>query len=68
MSSGTTTSGTVAFNLPAGFRPLYNELFEVDLFGGGHGRLDVDPSGNIVIRVAHASRTALSNISFSTVA
>jgi phage minor structural protein len=42
------TMGTAAFVLPAGFRPSYRKIFTV-LTAGGVGRVDVDPSGNVLI-------------------
>lgn len=63
---GTATSGTVLFNLPAGYRPFGTEVFSV-LNGGNNGRrLDILANGNVTINASDYANSwiALSGISF----
>jgi hypothetical protein len=48
---GLVKSGNVAlpiFTLPAGYRPVETHIFAPKIAGGGVGRLDVQPGGNVV--------------------
>ncbi|MDD9148165.1 SGNH/GDSL hydrolase family protein [Sporolactobacillus sp. CQH2019] len=46
---GTTTAGTILFNIPAGFRPYIDRWFLVDS-NGGTCRVTVSPGGNVVLQ------------------
>lgn len=64
IKSGTVTSGTVLFTLPAGFRPLETLIFPVDS-NNAHGRVNVQANGDVVIILGNATHLSLSGISFA---
>jgi hypothetical protein len=61
--SGTVTGGTVIGNLPAGYRPSLEMMFEVSS-ADAFGRIDILPNGNIVIGAANVAWLSLDNINF----
>lgn len=61
---GTGTSGTVLLALPEGFRPRSQEIFGA-YADGQLARVDVRPSGEVVLRSNHGSNLSLSGIRFS---
>ncbi len=61
--NGTTTAGTVIANLPAGYRPKERILTSC-VANAAYCRIDVQPNGNIEVRVVSATWTSLDNISF----
>lgn len=63
IKSGTTTIGTVLATLPAGYRPLEKQIFTTDA-GDALGRIDVYPTGDIVLQAGSATWTSLDAISF----
>lgn len=68
IKGGTTTSGTIIFTLPAGYRPLEKQNFVVGCFDGASyqfAQVDVDSSGNVRIEYAPGNGfLSLSGISF----
>jgi|SRR6478736_8349306 len=66
IKSGTTAAVTTVFTLPPGFRPLYNEVFPVDIDPQVHGRVDVYADGRVAVIVSSATYTSLSGIRFRT--
>jgi hypothetical protein len=65
IKNGTVTGGTTLATLPSGYRPKERLLFQVHT-AGGIGRMDILPTGVILITLANASYTALDNIYFLT--
>ena len=61
--NGATSSGTIIFTLPVGYRPSYREIFTVNI-DGGSGRIDVLADGSVMLQIASAGYTSLSGISF----
>jgi|GEM_PF-1856248 len=57
------TINTAAFNLPAGYRPAYRELF-VSLTSTGIGRCDVDAAGNVIAYQGGTAWFSLDGMSF----
>lgn len=56
--------GTIISNLPAGFRPLATELFDV-ITDAGQGRVDIDSSGNMTLISGGTAWVAFSGLNFS---
>jgi hypothetical protein len=71
MKNGTTTSGTIAGSLPAGYRPSGHEMF-LQPHASGYLRMDVEADGDIIVRTLSgggsisSSFVSLAGISFST--
>lgn len=63
IKSGTTTPGTVLFTLPKTFRPEFIVLIDT-ISNNLIGRVDVEPSGDVVIRAGSNTWLSLDNISF----
>lgn len=64
ISGGTTTDGTVLFNLPAGFRPSASAQYPVAAgSSSGTMRVEVQSSGNVVLRTPVVSPFSI-NFSF----
>lgn len=59
----TGVSGTVAFTLPAGYRPQEAEIFAV-VANGALGVVTVNPDGTVLISTGSATYTTLSGITF----
>lgn len=64
--NGTVTNGTRICQLPEGYRPDSQLIFQVAENGSTAGRIDVRPDGQIVVVAADAGWTNLSTISFPT--
>lgn len=58
VKSGTTTVGTVFFNLPSGYRPAQSAIFPVYM-DGGTGFIKVLATGDVTVTLASAVATAL---------
>jgi hypothetical protein len=67
VSGGTNTTGTIIFNLVAGYRPSAYEIFRADAVGSGAG-VKIGTNGNVVIDTPGSSNAYLSlcGISFAT--
>ncbi|MEY2512003.1 MAG: hypothetical protein QOE26_2766 [Verrucomicrobiota bacterium] len=67
VSGGTNTTGTIIFNLAAGYRPSAYEIFRADAVGSGAG-VKIGTNGNVVIDTPGSSNAYLSlcGISFAT--
>jgi hypothetical protein len=63
LKSGTTTQGTVLFNLPPGYRPAKVAMFAAR-HNTGTGRIDVRTNGDVVYFVGDAGWTSLANVTF----
>ena len=61
---GTGTSGTVAFNLPSGYRPPQDMYFPVLLAGAALGYVLIDTGGDVYITRGAAAHAHLNGISF----
>lgn len=61
--SGTATAGTTIGNLPPGFRPLARVLYGV-ASNGAYGRLDIYPTGELVINAGSNAWFSLDNVTF----
>lgn len=61
---GTTTNGTVIGNLPVGYRPAERMLYAVETSANVNGRIDVLPTGDVVIVNGSSSWIAMDNIRF----
>lgn len=61
--SGTATSGTVIANLPAGYRPARNLIFQ-NATNGAAGRVDIQTNGNIVFQIGSNVWFSLDDINF----
>lgn len=61
--SGTTTAGTTIATLPAGYRPSSRLIFEV-VNNSAASRVDVYPTGQVIIQTGGNVWLALDNISF----
>lgn len=59
----TGSSGTVAFTLPAGYRPSTQMAFPVDA-NGSHGLVYVEPDGDVLISTGSSTVTHLNGIRF----
>ena len=57
-------NGTIAFTLPAGYRPAYRQLHVVSTNPNVAGRVDVDTSGNVIIVSGDPGWVGLDSISF----
>lgn len=65
IKSGTVTNGTIIATLPAGFRPTKTVLTDTICSGVVFCRLDIDSSGNIIVRAGvSAVWTSMDNITF----
>jgi hypothetical protein len=64
IKNGTTTSGTVIFTLPTGYRPLNRMAFPVASGSGTLGRIDVLPTGDVIIDFGSNSFLYLSPVIF----
>jgi hypothetical protein len=65
IKDGTTTSGTVLFTLPAGFRPPTTATFIVPISPDGtSGLIEVATNGDVIARLVSATYTGLWGISF----
>lgn len=62
-----TGSDTTIATLPSGYRPPAGVIFAVDT-NTGHGRVDIDSSGVIVLSAGGSNNVSLSGIFFSTTA
>ncbi|RYU94236.1 Kelch repeat-containing protein [Emticicia agri] len=63
IKDGTTTSSTVLFNLPVGYRPAEISVFAV-LNGASYGRVDIFPNGDVKIISGGNTFLSLDGISF----
>jgi hypothetical protein len=64
VKSGTTTSGTVVANLPAGFRPKDRTLLGSVCSPNVYCRVDVFPNGNVELQASNATYTSLDSVVF----
>lgn len=65
VANGITTSGTVIFNLPLGYRPEAREIHNVLCGGDTIGRVDVYPDGNVAVHLcSNNTYLSLAGISF----
>lgn len=63
IKSGTATSGTVIFNLPVGYRPATDIIFQ-NITNTAPGRVDISSSGNVRFEVGSNAWYSLDGISF----
>lgn len=63
IKSGTTTSGTLLFTLPAGMRPDYTLAFPV-MSGTGVGRIEILTNGQVLFMAGEATFVSLDGIRF----
>ena len=63
IKNGTTTPGTVLFTLPKTFRSEFIVLIDT-ISNNLIGKVDIEPSGDVVIRVGSNTWLSLDNISF----
>jgi hypothetical protein len=63
MKTGTIASGTILFNLPAGYRPLTSHRFLAYLSGGTVGLIEVVASGDV--KAASALNATITAYTFS---
>src|SRR4030066_812363 len=61
INSGTLTSGTPLFRLPAGYKPLNTLLINVQS-NGALGRMDINANGDVTIVAGTAGWTSIDNI------
>lgn len=67
IQGGSASGSTPVFTLPAGYRPLANKYFVVQVANGstpGTGYMEVHADGTVYITVAGTSWTALDQIQF----
>lgn len=67
MRSGTTTNGTVLFNLPAGYRPSHQVMMFVSTNNGSTdvmGRVDVLANGNVVAVTVYSAYVSFNGSGF----
>lgn len=65
LRGGTATNGTVIATLPAGYRPSAVEIFDVASTDGNWGRVDVYPTGEVIVReYINPTWVGLESISF----
>lgn len=69
IKNGTVGGGVPIFTLPAGYRPLHQHLFGImtDTAGPILGRLDIAPTGDVILSSGGNGFASLSGVQFSTV-
>ena len=67
VKSGSVGTNTAMFQLPAGYRPAYRELFVVETNPNTSGRIDVKSDGSVIAYAVSNAWASLDNLSFKAV-